>query len=134
MRKILVLFAVGVVLAVAAWGVGNLGAQAQMADIEPVPYNPSNCTSARYDLNGDGVLNKKDVLYFDEFAAPCLDRYGMNIPGSVCEPKLDVNRDGKVDRYDLDYLYRFILSCLYPVRPNDNPRSPVVPTLPPSEP
>lgn len=133
MKKVLALAVAGAVLTTLLASGGSVGAQAQVDQIAPVPYNPANCTAARYDLNGDGVLNKKDVNYFDEHARPCLDRYGMHIPGSSCEPKLDVNRDGKVDRYDLDYLYRFILSCLKPTSSHTRV-APVTPIEPPVEP
>lgn len=131
MRGKLVLLFVGAVAAVAL--VGAISAGAQVADIEPVPYNPAMCSAARYDLNGDGTLNKRDVLYFDEHAARCMDPFGMAIPGVECDPKLDVDRDGKVDRYDLDYLYRYILTCLYPPRPNTGVQ-PGEPIAPPVEP
>jgi hypothetical protein len=129
MRKLIALCVVGAVLVVALALVGASGAGAQVVNIVPVPYDPQNCTLARYDLNGDGTLNKKDVLYFDEHAARCMDPFGMALPGVECDENLDVDRDGKVDRYDLDYLYRYILSCLYPPRANSG-----APVPPPTEP
>jgi len=111
---------------------GAAGAGAQVADIEPVPYNPADCVASRYDLNGDGTLNKGDVLYFEREAARCMDRFGNALPGVVCDPRLDVNQDGKVDKTDLEHLYRYILVCLYPPRPNTGLR-PGQPVIPPPE-
>jgi len=122
MRKpLMVALAVAVLLV--GVGAGTVGAQDEPGPgvdpnpIRPVPFVPGICMDPQFDLNGDGRVDKRDVTWWDEHAAPCLDPFGNPIPGAECDPKCDVNRDGVVDLNDLAYLYRHVFTCLF--RPTD---------------
>jgi hypothetical protein len=104
--------AAAVVVAAAAITVTTIAVRAQ-STIQPVPYDPEVCVDARYDLNGDGRLDKKDVTYWDDHSARCVDRFGNALPGVECDANLDVDRDGKVDKNDLAFLYRRLVSCMF---------------------
>jgi len=113
MRMTRILLVLAVVGAVALAAAATVSAQGG-STIVPVPYDPTNCRDSRFDLNGDGILNKRDITYWGEEAAPCLDPFGGALPGVQCDPALDIDQDGKVDRADHDLLYRYLFSCMFP--------------------
>jgi|GEM_PF-2453887 len=99
---------------VVALAVVGAGVWAQGMTIDPVPYEPRLCTDPELDLNGDGVLNKADITYWDEGTRQCLDNEGHEIPGQKCDPKFDIDKDGDVDYDDLALLYRYLVTCMFP--------------------
>ena len=83
--------------------------------IRPAPYVPGICSNPRFDMDGNGRLDKRDILSWEEQAMGrgCIDEHGR--PLGECEiGKLDVNGDGRVTMADFWLLYNYLYTCMFP--------------------
>lgn len=60
---------------------------------EIILKNGRNGFSLRGDVNGDGIVNSKDIVHEMKYISNCTDE--------VCDLKFDINNDGKVNSKDI---------------------------------
>ena len=80
------------------------------AQIRPQPVNVTYaCVSSQYDENGDGLLDKSDLMLFVQR----IQRQGCweaEAAGQCAQ--YDHNQDGRVDTQDVQYRIDYFLSCV----------------------
>ena len=92
--------------------------------IRPAPYVPGICSNPRFDMDGNGRLDKRDILSWEEQARErmCIDEHGRQLPPAGCEiGKLDVNGDGQVSMADFWLLYNYLYTCMFPPTDRNRP-------------
>ena len=94
--RLLVLTAAVLVVLLSAGGAATV--TGQEAPIQPVPIAPPVCDVARFDLNGDGRLDMRDILQWRRLSAGC--QLGSPV-GELCPVELDYDHDGLVEYEDL---------------------------------
>jgi len=117
MRK---LITIGAVLGALAFGM-YFGATASGAQGRETPgQQPRDtvyCKTSQYDLNGDGVLAKSDMLWWRDqvVARGCV--LGEVATGNCVQ--LDINHDTYIDQSDMMVMYDHFLTCYEPAQNTD---------------
>ena len=102
MRLVLMLALVGVVLA----------GFAAVAQAQQVPPPPMECDNPKFDIDGDGNLDRQDLNEWKLlFVRSGCERLGAPIAADGCSPRLDLDGDGLATRADLDELIQTFLIC-----------------------
>lgn len=87
----------------------SLVAGTASAQIRPQPIVGYFCVTSQYDENGDGLLDKADLmLYFQRLQR--LGCWESSAQGACAQ--YDTNQDGRVDREDLQSRIDYFYSCV----------------------
>lgn len=108
MRK---LISVGALLGALAFGlyVGASSSSAQGRVNPGQPVDRAFCKTSRYDLNGDGVLSKSDMRWWQSQVAARGCQMGGTATGNCVQ--LDINGDTVIDVSDALVMYDHFLTC-----------------------
>lgn len=108
MRKLITIGAVLGALAFSMfYGATNSGAQGNTTPGQG--GDVMFCKTSLYDLNGDGILGKSDMHWWNNQVSARGCQMGELATGS-CVP-LDINNDTYIDQSDMMVMYEYYLTC-----------------------